>query len=213
MFISYPSSETIGKRASGFSLIELLVVIVIVSALLAIAVPTLSHPSSNALQASREIVKAQLRQARSHAISKRIPTALIIASENHGNTSRTCLISSSEVTFENGAYLPISDDSGNSQLIQRFLTLPGNAQFVSAARIDSDKVTVLDAQPGLQTHYRGDTQACHFIVFGANGQILHPAPGTPVHIAIATTRGPKEIGAFELIHVNRLTAATRSVQP
>lgn len=195
--------------SAAFSLIELLMVLVIASALLAIAIPTLSHSDSNTLRASREVVKAQLRQARSHAISKRTPTALIISAQDSG----AHYISRMEVKLEDGTYLPVVDDSGTPQLIERFSALPGNARLIEASAIDSEKRTLLGQEQTLQIHYQGSTHVCHFMVFGANGQILSPPPGTPIHIAIATLRGPEKIAAFDFIHVNRLTGATRSVQP
>jgi type II secretory pathway pseudopilin PulG len=186
---------------------------VIVSALLAIAIPTLSNSSSNTLQASREMVKGQLRQARSHAISKRTPTALIAATENSGESLKAHSISMIEVKREDGAYVTISEDSGNPRLIQRFSKLPGNARLVSAAKIGSNKATLLDNEQTLQINHQGNILECHFIIFGANGEILSPPPGIAVHVAIATRRGAGEIEAFELIHINRLTGATRSVSP
>ena len=69
-----------GRRA--FSLIEVLVVVAIIGLLFAVAVPVLSSSANNARQASREIIKAHLQQARAHAIATGNSVAVAIPIRN-----------------------------------------------------------------------------------------------------------------------------------
>jgi len=196
------------RQKYAFSLIELLVVMAVAAALLAIAVPSLSRSSSDQLRSSRELVKSQLQQARFHAISKGSPTAVVVPSSPSGRASAPGSIAIIEVELENGNYIAAQD-----RLASRLSKLPGNTRFAAASEIGSDKATLLDGEETLQINHRGTLRDYHFIVFGSHGQILSPAPGTAVHIAITTKRGTGEAGAFDLIHVNRLTGVARSVQP
>ena len=70
--------EARDRRAPAFSLIELLAVMAIIAVLFAAAAPIFSDSANNARNASREIIKAHLQQARAHAIATSTATAVAI---------------------------------------------------------------------------------------------------------------------------------------
>lgn len=224
MMIPFSKKATTRKRlAPAFSLIEVLVVMVIISILLVAAVPVFSNSSNSARQASREIIKAHLRQARAHAIATGVPTAVAIPSLSSGKEYGARSVSLFEVGLEEGSYIPLKDEAGNDRMLQRAETLPGNFHFISGSAVASDKLTVVDLPETMATSFRSRTHENHFIVFAPNGQIVRPASGTPVNIAIAQASGnggsltltQKSGGqpVFELFQVNRLTGRTRFVEP
>lgn len=219
-----PNNRAIQNRLKpAFSLIELLAVMAIISILLVAAVPVFSNSSNNARQASREIIKAHLRQARAHAIASGTPTAVAIPVLGAGKELGVRSISLLEVEPEDGSYVPIKDGNGNDVLLQRAETLPGNFHFIPGSMISSAKETIVDLPETMATSFKGRSHDSHIIVFAPNGQIVSPASGTPVNIAItqavrtgnslkATQRNAGQ-PVFELFQVNRLTGRTRPLQP
>jgi prepilin-type N-terminal cleavage/methylation domain-containing protein len=209
-------------HASAFSLVELLVVIAIISVMLVAGVQVFSNSSNSARQASREIIKAHLQQARAHAIATGVPTAIAIPTLGSSNDFGARSLLLFEVEYDE-KYKPLKDSAGNERLLQRTEVLPGNFHFVSGSAISSANPTVVDLPltEVMETSYKGRNQECHIIVFAASGQIVYP--GSPVNIAIAqaakrgnsltlTERNGNE-PVFELFQVNRLTARTRFIEP
>jgi prepilin-type N-terminal cleavage/methylation domain-containing protein len=205
----------------AFSLIELLTVIAIIAVLLVAAIPMFSNSAVNASQASREIVKAHLQQARAHAIASGSSTAVAIPVLGSGGELGARAISLFEVEKTGAIYTPAKDANGDELLLQRWETLPGNFHFLTASQVSSGKPTIIDSADTLQTNYKGIAVTCHFIVFAPNGQIVLPASEINIALAQAAPRGStlaltrKNEGSpvFDLIQVNRLTGRTRSIQP
>ncbi len=210
-------------RSVGFSLLELLAVIATITILLVAAVPVFSITSNSARQASREIIKGHLQQARAHAISSGTPTALAIPVLGAPEELGARALSLVEVNKTGSAYTPLLDAQGTQRLLQGWERLPGNFHFLSNAQIPGSKATIVDAPERLQTDYRNRPVSCHLIVFAPNGQIVHPPSGTVLLIAIAQavkrggslTLTQKNQGqpVFDLLVVNRLTGRTRFAQP
>ena len=208
---------------NAFSLIELLVVMAIISILLVAAVPIFSNSFNNARQTSREIVKAHLQQARAHAIASGTATAIAIPVLNSGAALGARGISLFEVENQTGIYLPLKDSAGDDRLLQRWEKLPGNFHFLSSSQVSSAQKTIVDAPQTLATKYRSQALDCHFIVFSPHGQIVHPASGTPILIALAQagrqgnslTLTQKNAGkpVFDIFQVNRLTGRTHFIDP
>jgi general secretion pathway protein H len=70
------------RRAAGFTLLELLVVMSILAVLAALAVPALTAPSDSArLRATAEQIAAALRLARANAIARNGEAAVVIDAE------------------------------------------------------------------------------------------------------------------------------------
>lgn len=215
----------------AFSLVELLAVIGIITILLVAAVPVLSNSSNAARQASRELVKAHLQQARAHAISTGRPTALVIPERNTSDYGARALTLFEVQKAPTGGYKPAYevDAAGNptgadAPPIQRWETLPGNFAFIQASDINAGNgfSTVLDSAADLKSNFRSSIN-CHSIIFGSSGQIVAPMTGTPIRIAYAQTarRGNTLVVSqnndgqpiFEMLEVNRLTGRTREVRP
>lgn len=208
---------------SGFSLIELLVVIAIISVLLVAAIPIFSNSSNSARQASREIIKAHLQQARAHAIASGTATAITIPVLNSDPDLGARSISLFEVENQGGLYTPLKDSGGQDVQLQRWEKLPGNFHFLSSSQIPGGKSTILDESVTLSTNYKGKALGCNFIVFSPNGQIVRPASGTPIRIALAQTGRQgntltltqKSAGkpVFDILQINRLTGRTSFIDP
>ncbi len=220
------------RRLPGFSLIELLAIMAIISILLVAAVPIFSNSSNAARQASRELVKAHLQQARSHAVSTGRATAVAIpqmATTDLGARALGLFEVQKNQTTNEFEVAKALDASGNptasdSPPIQRWETLPGNFSFIQAAEINAaaSSSTLMDTTADLDTNFRQQI-SCHAIVFGPSGQIVYPVNNPPIRIAFAqTTRRGNQIVVtqnnddqpiFEMLEVNRLTGRTREVRP
>ena len=220
MRIAQHIPKNANRSSSAFSLVELLAVITMMAILLAVAVPIFADPSNSARQASREIIKAHLQRARSHAIASGSPTAIAIPVLATGGELGGLAISLFEVVKNGAVYEPAKDEAGSEKLLQRWETLPGNFHFMPSSLISSPK-TIVDAPETLLTNYKGKAVTCHLIVFAPNGQIVLPSSATNIAIARATRRGnslaltqkSKGSPVYDLLLVNRLTGRTRFIEP
>ncbi len=220
MRIAQHIPKNANRSSSAFSLVELLAVITMMAILLAVAVPIFADPSNSARQASREIIKAHLQRARSHAIASGSPTAIAIPVLATGGELGGRAISLFEVVKNGAVYEPAKDEAGSEKLLQRWETLPGNFHFMPSSLISSPK-TIVDAPETLLTNYKGKAVTCHLIVFAPNGQIVLPSSATNIAIARATRRGnslaltqkSKGSPVYDLLLVNRLTGRTRFIEP
>lgn len=215
--------QATGFRSGGFSLIELLVVMGIISILLVAAFPIFTNNSNSARNASREIIKGYLQQARAHAIATGNATALAIPTFGSDSDLGARAASLVEVENPTGPYQPIKDQLGNDRLIQRFGKLSGNFHFLSGAQVSTQQPTVMEKGAELQVASKGRSFSCRAIIFSPNGQIVQPPSGTPITIAIG--EGAKRNGTllltdkkdgqpvFDLLQVNRLTGRARFYQP
>ncbi|MEP2776776.1 MAG: prepilin-type N-terminal cleavage/methylation domain-containing protein [Luteolibacter sp.] len=209
------------RSPSGFSLIEILTVIAIMAILLVAAIPVLSNTSSNARQASREIIKAHLQQARAQAISSGNATALAIPVLGTGKALGARALTLFEVEYDGSNYVAMTDpDTGQQAMLQRWQELPGNFHFVTAADIGGSDTTIMDSASRLETNFKGENISCHMIVFAPNGQIVRPADEVNIVIAQAVKQGSglrltDKNGSepiYELFQVNRLTGRTRPIR-
>lgn len=203
---------------AGFSLIEILTAIAIMSVLLAAAIPVFSNSSLNARQTSREIIKAHLQQARAHAISSGNATALAIPVIQTSSELGARAISLFEVEHDGDQYLAMTDpDTGQQRQLQRWQKLPGSFHFLTSSDASTTQPTILDYPARLETSYKGKNITCHLIVFSSSGQIIRPVGEVNLLIAPATRQGASlrltERGSYELFSVNRLTGRTRPLRP
>lgn len=206
---------------SAFSLVELLVVIAIMALLLAAATQAFSNSPNKARQASRDMIRAHLQQARAHAIATGNATAIAIPVLETGGEFGARAISLIEVEKTGAIYRPVTDENGDERLLQRWETLPGNFHFIPSSMIDTSAQTILDSEDILQTNFRNRPISCSFIVFAPNGQIV--VPHTAINIAIAQaanregtliiTERTGGTPVYDFLQVNRLTARTRSIIP
>ncbi|WP_411826657.1 Tfp pilus assembly protein FimT/FimU [Luteolibacter sp. AS25] len=210
----------------AFSLLEILVVLGIIAVLLAAASPVFTNKSGNARQASREIIKAHLQQARAHAIATGNATAVVIPTAASDDTMGAAALTLIEVTNESGSYLPMAadpedPDSDDVAALQRWETLPGNIRFVTSSLISIQNGTIADQAESFSVPYRKTDVDCHYLVFSPNGQIVYPSGNLNMAIAQAVnTAGSLKItqrndgkAVFDLFQVNRLTGRTRFIDP
>lgn len=205
----------------GFSLIEMLVVIAIMSIVMVAAIPILSNTASSARQASREIIKAHLQQARAHAISSGNATAIAIPVLNTGSELGARAITLFEVEYDGDDYIVMNDpDTGQQAQLQRWQTLPGNFHFVTALNVSGSNATIMESTDRLETSFKGENITCHLIVFSSNGQIVRPAEEVNLIIAQAVRQGGSlrltdrtdSEPVYEIFQVNRLTGRTRAIR-
>lgn len=217
------------KRADfrcGFSLIEVVVVVAVVALLVGVAVPIFGVSSGNSKQASREIIKAHLQQARGRAISSGRAIAVVIPAISSNSEISGGALNLVEVSNENGSYVPAKEDpndpaSAARPVLQGWEKLPGNLRFVPQSLTSSSQVTIADQTNTISVKYRNNDVPCNSIVFSANGQIVFPTEGLCIAIAQAVGRGGEfritemnELGpVFDLLEVNRLTGRTRFIEP
>ena len=209
------------NHSHGFSLIELLVVVGILSILIAAAIPALTSSSNHARRASSEIVQAQLQQARAHAISSGHPTALAVPELGSPDELGGRAISILQVKKIESGYVPLAKDQAPYQLLQRWERLPGNFFLVSSSQLGSTTPTFIDLTDRLEIRDRGSVLRCHMLVFNSTGQVVHPPPGNTLLIALAQavdrggalTLTQKNQGkpVVDQLTVNRLTGRTRSL--
>jgi prepilin-type N-terminal cleavage/methylation domain-containing protein len=207
--------------AKAFSLTELLAVLAIMSILLVATVPLFANSSNSARQASREIIKVHLNQARAHAISTNTSTAVVIPVIDSVDSHAARAITLLEVEDNGGSYVPLLDQEGGQRMIQRWEILPGNFYFLSAAQASSQRPTIMDESETVQTEFKGLSLVCHMIVFGPNGQIVRPSAELNVAIAqakrsnnsLTLTEKSGSKAVVDFMNVNRLTAKTRMSQP
>jgi prepilin-type N-terminal cleavage/methylation domain-containing protein len=212
------------RSCRAFSLVELLVVIAIISILLVAAFPIFTNNSNSARQASREIIKGYLQQARAHAIASGNATALAIPvlGSDPALGARSASLVEVEVDNSSGSYEPIQEN-GQDRLLQRWGKLSGNFYFLTAAQANAPKPTVLETTNTLQVTSKGKTFSCNAIVFAPNGQIVQPPSGIIIAIAMgqainrngSLTLTDRKNGqpVFDLLQVNRLTGRTRFYKP
>jgi len=209
------------RNLPAFSLVELVLVILIVSVLLAVSTQVFSSNTGNARIATIDIINAHLQQARAHAISSGMDTALVIPVLATGSESGARALSIFEVEKTGPTYEPARDANGEERQIRQWEILPGNFHFFPASIITAATPTVVDSSDTLATNFRGNVIDCHFIVFAPTGQIV--LPGSAINLAIGRAVSgdggltPLERNAgnpvYDLLQVNRLTGRTRPINP
>lgn len=206
---------------TAFSLIELLVVIAIMSVLLAASAQVFSNSGNNARKASRDVIRAQIQQARAHAISSGNYTAVaipLVSSDAELGAKAVGLI---EVEKIGSRFQPLTGSDGRQKLLHQWELLPGNFHFIPASMTTSATPTVLESAEIMELPDRQSTIACHVLVIAPTGQIIQPSGR--INIALAQARkvggllSPSEKNdgnaVYDLVQVNRLTGRTRSITP
>lgn len=174
-----PAESLPTRRSPGFSLVELIVVIAIILLLMAVGIGLLSNSRAEALRTSSEEFASLVEQARSSAITRRKPVALVVAEPGQEvSADGRCRIG----LFELEEWLPGEVNAG--RLLQRWHRLPdGVALF--GGQVES-LVNVKDQQ-AISLTWRDGTRSGEMtgLVFGPRGGLLAPAGSESVVVTFA----------------------------
>lgn len=219
MSVICPSIRHHSRNRPGFTLVELLSVIVIVTLLMLAGVPLLSDSSTNGRQTSREILRAHLQQARGHAIASGRTTSVIIASHDAATPRSGGLITIAEVEALPAGTTPFKV----TRQVNRWSILPENIFFLSRNVTKSPRETLMDTPAIIDAEYQKKPVTCHAVIFSPDGRITHPADGGPLALAIgkgkdssggiiATQKSGDKV-VFDFLRINRLNARARLIDP
>jgi len=169
----YPAFRS---SAPGFSLIELLVVMILIGALTTIGLSTMGRTASTARRTGVDQFSAAIEQARTAAITQRKTVVLAIAEPRPGDTDPHCRFG----LFETDA---ISSGKVDARQLQRWTVMPDGVVFFK------DKVTdfrnVMSGST-LQLAWKdGESQATvHALAFNPRGGLSWPPGSDPIGIKI-----------------------------
>lgn len=215
------SRAKLQSRIRGFSLTELLVVMVILMILLVAAAPVFMKSGQRARQSAREMVQGHLQRARSHAIATGVSTAVIVPDYNAGNDLGGKMLGIAEVNW-----VATPNGGGGSfqitRMLQRWESLPGSMLVLSQAATRHPRTTVMELALRSPMTVAGKAITGAVIVFSPTGQIVSPADGA---MEIVLGQGNVKAGqvtateksgtrvSYDLMQINRLTGRTRSIDP
>ncbi|MBB5349903.1 type II secretory pathway pseudopilin PulG [Haloferula luteola] len=176
------------RRPVGFTLIELLVVVGITATLLAVGASLFRRTSAEAVKTGTEKFAAMVEQARTTAITRRKPVALVLVSPGEaGMGDEVCRLG----LFELDDW--VSGEPVTGTQIQRWQGLPGGVGF-QAGEFDSLE-NVVDSERTSLTWRNGDLQAeLPMVVFSARGGMLSPKGSKPMVVILAS--GVHQHGEF-----------------
>ncbi|MFY7818562.1 MAG: pilus assembly FimT family protein [Akkermansiaceae bacterium] len=210
-----------GGRKGGFSLTELLVVMVILMILMVAAAPVFVKSGQRARQGARELVKGHLQRARAHAIANGKATAVIVPDYSSGADLGGKMLGIAEVNWVSTPENP-SGSYQITQLLQRWESLPGSVLVMSQSVSRHPRPTVMELslRAPMTIARRPITGAV--IVFSSTGQIVSPAGGvmeivlgqgkvTGGQLAATEKNGNKV--SYDLLQINRLTGRARQLDP
>lgn len=208
----------IARGSGGFSLTELMVVMVILAALLVAAAPVFMKSSTKARQASRELVKGHLNRARSHAIATQQATAVLFADYKAGAELGGKMLGIAEMTWE--------DDPNDAQpgayqvksVLQRWEKLPGAMMLMDQSSVGNKKPTIMDAEENFRVRLNRKDIDATAIIFAPSGQIVSPADqaieillgaGNLTNGQVTATEKNGGQVSYDRLQINRLTGRAR----
>ena len=167
-------------RAPGFSLIELLVVMVLIGALTAIGISTMGSTAANARRTATDEFTAAVEQARTAAITRRKPVILAIAAPRSSDTEQKSRFGLFEVDE-----LPESGTSLEGKQLQRWTLMPDGVVFFGGKI--KELRNLLDEDEVQLSWKDGQNQASvHALAFNARGGLVWPTGSDPVAIKIGS---------------------------
>jgi prepilin-type N-terminal cleavage/methylation domain-containing protein len=191
----------------GFSLLELLVVLSIISVALVFLIPALSSNSGRAVEGDVKNFGAHLEYARSYAISKRTKTRVLIAATNDWGTD-----------FSWRAYVVASLDSTNGNWLQqgKFIRLSQSTTFDSATGIVAARrttVTSLVKTPNATPTPAPSPFAGAYVEFSPTGSTSLDPSATPEVVRVQDGFVPSSGTAPTPIRKNQLLHADLIIDP
>ncbi len=206
------------REARGFSLTELMVVMVILAALLVAAAPVFMKSSTKARQASREVVKGHLNRARSHAIATQQATAVLFANYNAGPEVGGKMLGIAEMKWEDdpndakpGAYEVKS-------VLQRWEKLPGSMMVMDQSSVGHQKPSIMDVDENFRVRLNRKDVDARAIIFSPSGQIVAPVDqaieillgaGNLTNGQVTATEKNGGKISYDRLQINRLTGRAR----
>jgi len=194
------------RKPRGFSLIELIAVMTISIVLLAVGVGIFRNQGAEAVQTAAEKMNALIEQARTAAITRRAPVALVIMRPGEaGYTDGVCRIGIFELEeWEDGVDL-------TGRQLQRWTTLPSGVVFFGGPLDGLDNV--VDQSVIRLTWKDGDESGVfEGLVFSPRGGLLAPAGSESVVVSMGggTYKGSTAVetrgGGRRGIRVGRVVA-------
>jgi prepilin-type N-terminal cleavage/methylation domain-containing protein len=165
--------------AAGFSLIELLVVIILVGALTTIGLSSMTKTAASARRTATDQFAAAIEQARTAAITHRKHVILAVAEPRPGDSDLTCrfgLFTTDE--------LPEGGELEAEQL-QRWTVLPDGVVFFEG-KVSGFR-NLLDENGIVLSWKGGENQATvHALAFNPRGGLAWPAGSDPVAVKIGS---------------------------
>jgi prepilin-type N-terminal cleavage/methylation domain-containing protein len=167
-------------RSRGFSLIEMLVVMVIVGALLAMGLTVFGRTAASARRTAVDQFTAAVEQARTTAITRRKPVILAIAPPAAGSTDATTRFGIFEVDE-----LPEEGEPIDARQIQRWNLMPEGAIFLPE---DLDGLRNVTRGDKVQLKWRdgGNQASVHALAFTPRGGLAWPTGSDPVAVKIGS---------------------------
>ena len=173
-----PSPRSATCAAAGFSLIELLVVMVIIGALTAAGLSVMGNTTANAQRTATDQVVAAIEQARTAAITRRKPVILAIAEPQPGDVDENCRFGLFEIDA-----LPDEGSDLDARQLQRWNTLPAGMIFLDGKVRDFENL--LD-QDKVQLSWKDgqNSATVHALVFNTRGGLAWPSGSDPVAVKL-----------------------------
>jgi len=206
-----PTSNPKNRWPNGFSLVEIVITVAIISVLLSIAIPLLVPSDAKARRAGRDVILGAVTKARSHSITKGVDTALVavdingVASEYSGR--RLALFEVKEVAGNDDTYEVIKQ-------IGRWIPLPERVVMVDDAGLRGTNLQ--DSQTRLLVKLPGSLEVtAPAIVFSTAGAVQSPSGAGVMEIHLssgAIANGNlirKENKGTDIIEIGRLSGRAK----
>ncbi len=206
----------------GFSLVEMLVVMVILLILIGIAAPAFVKTSARARQATRELVKGHLMRARSNAIATGQNTAVIFPDYIAGNDIGGKMLGIAEVTWKTDPVDVTKNAYAVTKVLQRWEKIPGSVMILNQASSGFARTTIMEQTTKISSTIAGKNITGSFVVFAPNGQIVFPANQT-IEIILglgsnsggsvkATEKNDSKV-SYDILQINRISGKARLIEP
>ncbi len=194
------------RSANGFSLLELMTVMVIAGLLLGIGVSVFGKTATTSRRTAMDQIAAAIEQARTSAITRRKPVLLAIAPPRPGDTDERCRIGIFEVDE-----LPGDATSVEARQLQRWELLPDGVVFTEGA---IGELRNLMDEPDFEITWKdGENRAwVRAFAFTPRGGMAWPKGSDPVALRLSSggyrdgKPVPHKDGGHSALRVGRVVA-------